>query len=108
MRHGPNGDFVYVLNEDRTVSVRPVTRGIATTDSIAVDKGLDLGERVVTEGGDRLKDGARVQLAADRPASGASGAFGARRGASGADGGASGQRRRQRQAGEGAASAPAS
>jgi membrane fusion protein, multidrug efflux system len=108
MRHGPNGDFVYVLNEDRTVSVRPVTRGIATTDSIAVDKGLDLGERVVTEGGDRLKDGARVQLAADRPASGASGAVGARRGASGADGGASGQRRRQRQAGEGAASAPAS
>ena len=108
MRHGPNGDFVYVVNEDRTVSVRPVTRGIATTDSIAVDKGLDLGERVVTEGGDRLKDGARVQLAADRPASGASGAFGARRGASGADGGASGQRRRQRQAGEGAASAPAS
>ena len=108
MRHGPNGDFVYVLNEDRTVSVRPVTRGIATTDSIAVDKGLDLGERVVTEGGDRLKDGTRVQLAADRPASGASGAVGARRGASGADGGASGQRRRQRQAGEGAASAPAS
>ena len=66
MRHGPNGDFVYVLNDDRTVSVRAVTRGIATTDLIAVDKGLEVGERVVTEGGDRLKDGARVQLAADR------------------------------------------
>jgi multidrug efflux system membrane fusion protein len=105
MRHGPNGDFVYVLNEDRTVSVRLVTRGIATTDLIAVDKGLDVGERVVTEGGDRLKDGARVQLAADRPASGASAAFGARRSASGADGGASGHRRRSRDA---AASAPAS
>ena len=107
MRNGPNGDFVYVLNDDRTVSVRPVTRGIATTDVIAVDKGLALGERVVTEGGDRLKDGARVQLAADRPASGASGGYGGRRGASGADGAASGHRRRARD-GDGAASAPAS
>jgi len=105
MRHGPNGDFVYVLNDDRTVSVRLVTRGIATTDLIAVDKGLDPGERVVTEGGDRLKDGARVQLAAERPASGASGA---RRAASGADASASGQRRRQRDATGASASAPAS
>ena len=108
MRHGPNGDFVYVLNEDRTVSIRNVTRGIATTDAIAVDKGLELGERVVTEGGDRLKDGARVQLAADRPASVASGAGGGRRAASGAAGAASGQRRRQRESSEGAASALAS
>ncbi len=108
MRHGPNGDFVYVLNDDRTVSIRPVTRGIATTDLIAVDKGLELGERVVTEGGDRLKDGARVQLAADRPAFGASGAHGGRRGASGPEGAASGHRRRPRESTEGAASAPAS
>jgi multidrug efflux system membrane fusion protein len=108
MRHGPNGDFVYILNDDRTVSIRPVTRGIATTNLIAVDKGLEVGESVVTEGGDRLKDGARVQLAADRPASGASAAYGGRRAASaasGADAGASGHRRRPRDA---AASAPAS
>jgi membrane fusion protein, multidrug efflux system len=108
MRHGPNGDFVYVLNDDRTVSVRTVTRGIATTELIAVDKGLDVGERVVTEGGDRLKDGARVQLAADRAASGASGASAGRRSASGVDGAASGHRRRQRESPEGAASTPAS
>ncbi len=108
IRNGPNGDFVYVLNADRTVSVRAVTRGIATTDLVAVDKGLDLGERVVTEGGDRLKDGAKVQLAADRPASGASGAYGGRRSASGADGAASGHRRRSPDGTESAASAPAS
>jgi multidrug efflux system membrane fusion protein len=60
MRQGPNGDFVYVLNNDRTVSVRAVERGVATNDVIAVTKGLALGERVVTEGGDRLRDGARV------------------------------------------------
>jgi multidrug efflux system membrane fusion protein len=111
LRTGAGGDFVYVLKEDRTVSVRQVQRGVATTDLIQVATGLDAGERVVTEGGDRLKEGARVQLASERPASGASGAFGGRRGASGAFGGrrgasgasdaASGGRRRQRPAADG-------
>ncbi|MCE9660573.1 MAG: efflux RND transporter periplasmic adaptor subunit [Burkholderiales bacterium] len=98
LRTGPNGDFVYVLNDDRTVSVRAVQRGVQTNDVIAVAKGLQAGERVVTEGGDRLRDGARVQLASERPgggASGASGAFGGRRGASGASAAGSGSRRRQ-------------
>jgi membrane fusion protein, multidrug efflux system len=61
LRHGPNGDFVYVVNEDRTVSLRNVTRGEAGVDDIAIAIGLELGEQVVTEGGDRLKDGARIQ-----------------------------------------------
>ncbi len=114
LRTGAGGDFVYVLKDDRSVSVRPVQRGVATTDLIQVTTGLEAGERVVTEGGDRLKDGARVQLASERPASGASGAFGGRRGASGASGAfggrrgasgasdaASGERRRQRPATDG-------
>jgi multidrug efflux system membrane fusion protein len=66
LRHGTSGDFVYVVQEDRTVKVRAVTRGEATVDVIAVTSGLAVGERVVTEGGDRLKDGARIQLADDR------------------------------------------
>ncbi|MEO7009060.1 MAG: efflux RND transporter periplasmic adaptor subunit, partial [Caldimonas sp.] len=77
MRHGSNGDFVYVLQQDHSVKVRPVTRGEATVDVIQVTSGLALGERVVTEGGDRLKDGARVQLPGERPAGAASGASGA-------------------------------
>jgi multidrug efflux system membrane fusion protein len=101
MRTGPNGDYVYVVNEDRTVSVRPVERGAQTNDVIAVTKGLALGERVVTEGGDRLRDGARVQLASDAPQRGASGATGGRRGASGAASGAEGERRRRRAASDG-------
>lgn len=67
LRHGPNGDFVYVIKEDKTVSLRPVTRGEASVDNVALTSGLAAGEQVVTEGGDRLKDGARVQTAADRP-----------------------------------------
>jgi multidrug efflux system membrane fusion protein len=87
LRHGSNGDFVYVINEDRTVKVRPVMRGEANVDLVQIVSGLQPGERVVTEGGDRLKDGARVQLAGDRPPTGASGAGRGGRGASGAYGG---------------------
>ncbi|WP_418119859.1 efflux RND transporter periplasmic adaptor subunit [Variovorax sp. 350MFTsu5.1] len=72
LRHGPNGDYVYVLNEDNTVSQRPVTRGESSVDNVAIMSGLKAGEQVVTEGGDRLKDGARVQTQADRPAGAAS------------------------------------
>lgn len=65
LRHGPNGDFVYVVNSDRTVSLRNVTAGIAGVNDVEIAKGLSVGEEVVTEGGDRLKDGARVQTSAD-------------------------------------------
>ncbi len=86
LRHGPDGDFVYVLKPDRTVSLRNVKRGESTVDEVALTAGLDVGEVVVTEGGDRLKDGARVQIAADRAASGASGVSGAGSGARGGRG----------------------
>src|SRR5262249_16718302 len=70
LRHGPDGDFVYVLKDDHTVSLRPVTAGPSTADKVAITKGLETGERVITEGGDRLKDGARVTLPGDHAASG--------------------------------------
>jgi multidrug efflux system membrane fusion protein len=70
LRHRPHGDYVYVLNDDSTVSQRTVTRGESSNDNVAVMSGLKAGEQVVTEGGDRLKDGARVQTGG-RPAGGA-------------------------------------
>ena len=63
-RGAPNGaerTFVYVVNSDRT-KVRPVTLGTVDGERVAVDRGLAVGEVVVTEGGDRLRDGAEVQL----------------------------------------------
>ena len=98
LRTGPNGDFVYVLNADRTVSVRPVQRGVSTGEVIAVIRGLEAGEQVVTEGGDRLRDGARVQLASERPAGGAAAASGGSGGRRGASGAASGARPRRQNA----------
>ncbi len=73
LRHGPSGDFVYVVNADHTVTLRNVTAGVSGVNDVAIAKGLALGEEVVTEGGDRLKDGARVRTGADQPAGGASG-----------------------------------
>ena len=62
VRHGTSGDFVYVLKADKTVTVRKVTRGQATVDKVQITDGLALGEQVITEGGDRLKEGAKVTL----------------------------------------------
>ena len=68
VRLGASGDYVYVLNSaDRTVSLRPIKRGPATVDRIVIASGLKTGERVITEGADRLKDGARVVLPGDTP-----------------------------------------
>ena len=102
VRTGANGDYVYVINEDRTVSLRKVQRGQATVGLVAIAEGLQEGERVVTEGGDRLQDGMAVQLpGAARPAA-AGGGRGPRNGASAPRGGASapgeGGQRRQRPA----------
>lgn len=70
VRTGPEGTYVYVINDDRTVSMRPVKRGESTVELAAITEGLQAGEKVVTEGGDRLKDGAQVMLQGDKPMAG--------------------------------------
>jgi len=100
LRHGSSGDYVYVLQDGQTASLRPVKRGIATVDKVQIESGLEAGEQVITEGADRIKDGARVTLPSQRP---------------GADGEHSGRSRREGRAGrnrgdgaaDGTASAPA-
>jgi multidrug efflux system membrane fusion protein len=79
LRHGNDGDYVFVLNQDRTVTQRPVKAGQATVDKVQIVTGLQLGERVVTEGADRLKDGARVTLPGDAPRVPGEGGGGGRR-----------------------------
>lgn len=87
LRHGANGDYVYVLNADHTVALRPVTRGQLGADKVELRAGLRVGEQVITEGADRLKDGAKVVLPGER-----------RQGASGPGARAPGERRRPRAA----------
>ena len=62
VQRGPNGTFVYVANDDNTVSVRPV--GVSQQDdvrAVLVD-GVDTGERVVTTGFAQLNDGTRIAI----------------------------------------------
>ena len=99
LRHGTNGDFVYVLKSDKTVTIRPVTRGQATVDKIQITQGLQLGEQVITEGADRLKEGAKVILPGQGGQGAGAGAAGGKGGWKGKHGGA---------AAEGAASGAAS
>lgn len=77
VRTGPQGDYVYVIDDERVARMRSVTRGLATAERILIMQGLQAGERVVTEGGDRVKDGGKVQLAGERPAGGRAGPGGA-------------------------------
>lgn len=83
IRHGPQGDFVWVLQPDKTVKQTPVTSGPGTAETTSVSSGLSAGETVITDGGDRLTDGASVNLP-----SGHAGASGAATGASPAAAGA--------------------
>ena len=69
-RGAPNGvtsTFVYLVNADKTAAVRPIKLGVADGETVAVTTGLTEGDIVVTEGGDRLRDGAPVELPADTP-----------------------------------------
>ncbi|AOJ37479.1 RND transporter MFP subunit [Burkholderia lata] len=84
---GSIGQFVYVVKPDNTVTVRKVTIGPVDGERTSIVSGIALGERVVTDGSDRLREGAKISIPADKPkgASGARGA-GAASGASGAGG----------------------
>ena len=69
--NGVNSTFVYLVGADRTVSVRAIALGEADGERVAVVSGLKAGDIVVTEGGDRLREGATVTLPQNSPAAGA-------------------------------------
>ncbi len=60
VQRGEPGTYVYVINANNTVSVRPVKVGPTDGGYMAVLSGLQVGEKVVTDGTDRLRDGAPV------------------------------------------------
>lgn len=62
VQQGSVGAFVFLVHADNTVAVRPVTLGAVNGDVVAVLKGLEVGDKVVTEGTDRLRAGASVEL----------------------------------------------
>lgn len=58
----PQGKFVYLVNENRTVSVRPVKIGVYEGETVSIAEGVSPGDLVVVRGAERLKEGSRVEL----------------------------------------------
>ena len=60
---GAPGDYVYLVNANNTVSVHKVTPGPSDGKNTAILSGLSPGDKVVTDGTDRLSDGAKIAVA---------------------------------------------
>ncbi len=69
VQRGEPGTFVYIINANNTVAVRPIKLGPIDGGYQAVLSGLQPGDRVVTDGTDRLRDGAAVTVPAPQSAS---------------------------------------
>lgn len=68
VQSGAPGDYVYLVNANDTVSVHKVTLGPGDGQHTVIASGLATGQRVVTDGMDRLSDGARIKVAVAKPA----------------------------------------
>jgi multidrug efflux system membrane fusion protein len=67
VQRGAQGMFVYVVRPDNTAALRPVKLGPLDGQRQAIAEGLAAGEMVVTDGTDRLRPGAPVEVASARP-----------------------------------------
>jgi membrane fusion protein (multidrug efflux system) len=64
---GPQGKFVYVVDEKSTAQARPVQVGEWTGDRWIITSGLQGGERVITDGVMKIGPGAPVKVAEPKP-----------------------------------------
>ncbi len=62
LQMGNEGHFVWVLNDENKVSKHSVTPGIQDSQKVVISAGLSAGDRVVTDGIDRLTEGRRWKL----------------------------------------------
>ncbi|WP_019937550.1 efflux RND transporter periplasmic adaptor subunit [Bordetella sp. FB-8] len=70
VQSGAPGNYVYVVNANNTVTLTKVTPGASDGRLTAILAGLKAGDRVVTDGLDRLSDGASVRAAGAAPPAG--------------------------------------
>ncbi len=62
IQRGPTGTFVYVVQSDSTVAVRPVKLGMSQGNNVSIDEGVQPGDRVVVDGAEKLTDGMKVTV----------------------------------------------
>ncbi|MDP2332866.1 MAG: MdtA/MuxA family multidrug efflux RND transporter periplasmic adaptor subunit [Reyranella sp.] len=61
IQRGQPGIFVYLVKADDTVEIRVVELGVTDGERVAVTKGLQVGDQVVIDGTDRLREGAKIR-----------------------------------------------
>src|SRR5471032_2774193 len=71
IQRNDKGAVVYVVKDDSTVAVRSVQTGPTDGQNTAITSGLQAGERVITDGVDRIRDGGKVEVAAPAGSPGA-------------------------------------
>ena len=62
VQRGSQGTFVFLVRDDNTVTPKPVKLGPVDGEAVAVEHGLSAGDKVVVDGSDRLRDGAKVEV----------------------------------------------
>jgi multidrug efflux system membrane fusion protein len=62
VQRGAKGTFVYVVNQDRTVSVRPITVDVTHAEDASITSGLSPDELVVVDGTEKLREGSKVDV----------------------------------------------
>lgn len=65
VQFGNQGTFVYVVDAESKVSIRPVAIAASDAERSLVESGIEPGDRVVLEGTDRLRDGGKVDVIDD-------------------------------------------
>jgi multidrug efflux system membrane fusion protein len=72
IQRNSQGTYVWLVNPDKTVTVRPITVGTTEGDQSEITAGLEPGDTVVTVGVDRLEEGGKVnaQVPGDNPGPG--------------------------------------
>lgn len=69
LQMGNEGHFVWILNAENKVSKHRVTAGIQDSQQVVITTGVNVGDRVVTDGIDRLTEGMQVEVVAPQKAS---------------------------------------
>ena len=67
IQRGPQGTYVFTVNADKTVEVRPVTIALTQNNSVAISSGLTPGDVVVTDGQDKLQPKMKIEPRANPP-----------------------------------------
>jgi len=67
IQRGQPGTFVYLVKADDTVEIRVVELGATDGERVQITGGLQVGDQVVIDGTDRLRDGAKIRRPSANP-----------------------------------------